>query len=122
MKTLGWLVIALLGLAVMIGLLFGVVFYAMRQSGAFEMAHARIVADARVHEVVGTPVEIGWLISGHVKIRNDDGRAELSLPVQGPSGEDQVEVEATLHDGRWRLDELKLYRGAGEPVDLLPPP
>ena len=73
-----------------------------------------------VVEVTGEPIEAGWLVSGNIQINGQTGRADLSIPISGPRGGGQLQVEATKNAGEWHLDSLTFFDAAGgPPIDLL---
>src|SRR5687768_5497297 len=64
--------------------------WAMRSSGGYQQALARVQADCEVRELLGTPVEPGWFVSGTTSTTGPTGRSELSFSVKGARGRGTV--------------------------------
>jgi len=66
-----------------------------------------VAADPKVIARVGTPARVqGNEVDGRISIDKSNGDADLRFDIEGPKGRAKVEVEATLTNGRWRLDDL----------------
>jgi hypothetical protein len=83
---------------------------------ALQLASAHPAAVAST----GTPLEVGWVVTGSLKYSGSGGGAvRLSLPVRGPKGRATVAVRGVRVDGRWTYSILRLVPDDGSPhVDL----
>lgn len=98
-----------------------VVFNMLRSSDVVTAAVARAEADSRAVAALGTPLEVGWLITGSM---NTDaaggGSASLSVPVSGPQGKGTLHLLANKSGGKWQFSSLTLTIAANdETLDLL---
>lgn len=60
------------------------------------------LAVAEIEAELGAPVEVGWLVFGHVWINE----AALSFPVTTPTASGTASLAATVDEGTWQLEEL----------------
>ncbi len=90
----------------------GVFFFAMhmiRSSEVHDMAFARASQHPAVVERLGEPVEEGPLVLGSVHVNSDgSGEADLQIPIKGPHGKAQINVEATRTDEVWTMHVLNV--------------
>ena len=63
-----------------------------RSSEPFALALERVRADAELRQLLGTPIEAGWLTLGSVD--RDRGYAEFTMRVEGPRGKAGLRVIA----------------------------
>jgi hypothetical protein len=62
-----------------------------------------------VSSKLGSPVKMGWMISGSTTETWDDaGRADLRIPVSGGRSEGSVYISGTKGGGTWVADEMFL--------------
>lgn len=95
-----------------------VVFGAMKSSTPYKDALARAQSDPRVGALLGTPVRPGYFFSGSINTKNDDGEADLSIPLSGPKGGGILRVKGTRSNGNWTYQEMKVIVKSEE-VNLL---
>ena len=75
-----------------------------RQSEPFALALERVRADAELRQILGTPIEPGWLTLGSVD--DDRGYAEFTMRVEGPRAKAGLRViaeKAQSDGGPWKL-------------------
>ena len=75
-----------------------------RNSEPFALALERVRADAELRQILGTPIEPGWLTLGSVD--NDRGYAEFTMRVKGPRAKAGLRViaeKAELNGEPWEL-------------------
>ena len=65
-------------------------------------------------ELLGDPIEAGWLMSGSINTSGNSGDANFTIPVSGPKGKGTVYVEAYKDGGNWQYTQLYL-EVEGEP-------
>ncbi|MEQ6124299.1 cytochrome c oxidase assembly factor Coa1 family protein [Pseudotenacibaculum sp. MALMAid0570] len=82
------------------------------------------IEKASNHQIVinqlGTPIEQKGLISGEINFSNNDGSANLNIPVKGPNGKAIIYVVAEKVDGEWYYEKLLIrIKETGEKINLL---
>jgi hypothetical protein len=92
---------------------------AVKSSVPIAMALEIAGNDPRVQERLGTPMQVGRLLSGTINVEDAAGTAEMVFPVSGPNGEGTLFLSATKSAGQWSIDNLDLeMKGSGERIDL----
>lgn len=123
-----WIVVAtvsgvLLLVVLFVGAIVAAVFGGMKSSDPYRYAMQTAARDPRVAARLGSPVHAGWLISGNISLNNDSGKADLSIPVEGPFHKGAIHVVARKSEGEWIYQQLTLKVEDGSArVDLLEPP
>lgn len=115
------LVIALcLGLFVF-GLL-SIIFSVFRNSYPYKTAVQSANQSAEVAVEIGTPIHVGWLISGNINYKNSDGDANLSLPISGAKGRGHIIVVGKKRAGQWSFQTFEVnVDGQSTPIELSSP-
>lgn len=118
----------LLLLACFVGGIFALIFAVITSSQPYQDAVAMVRQDAQIQQMLGTPIQEGWLVMGNLETSglgsNSTGTADLSIPVYGPKASAQVNVYATKSGGSWTLHEVLLepVPNGLSPYDVLNPP
>jgi len=94
---------------------------AIKETDVYRGASHRVENDPRVIAALGSPVETGWWMSGHINVDGSGGNANFVFPVRGPKGNGKVSVAATRNRNGWTYDELTFTPSSGPPIDLLKP-
>jgi hypothetical protein len=95
---------------------------AMRSSEPYKLALAAAQRDPVVIAALGAPVEPGWVTSGQVEVAGPTGEAALAIPISGPYGSAEVQVQAQKLAGSWKLNRLSVhFPGTSAETNLLPP-
>ncbi|MGO1073481.1 cytochrome c oxidase assembly factor Coa1 family protein [Lysobacter sp. CA199] len=77
-------------------------------------------ADPAVVAALGKPLEAGMMIQGSMQTHNDDGSADLSLPLTGPKGKGKLYLKAERSAGRWTYSLIEIaIDGSDQRIDLL---
>lgn len=114
--------IAALCIAFAVGLM-ALIFVFIRQAEPLPEALAWARAQAPLRDHLGEPIETGWLIQGSVRIENATGSASLRIPLEGPLGDGELQLNAELGGGVWRYRRLEFVpEDGGAPLDLAPCP
>lgn len=114
------LVCTILFVGAIAGLMF-VLFNVMRSSDVYTAAMQRARDNPQVIEVLGTPIEPRWYLSGEMNTSGASGEASLQIPLSGPKAEADLYVEAKKTAGRWHYSTLIVdVDGQQDPIDLLP--
>jgi hypothetical protein len=101
-----WLVALLLVLALLIVVSFiAVVLFGVealkKNSDPYQLAARRATESPAVAEKLGTPIHVGWFVSGNINFSGSDGSVNLSIPVSGPNGRGHIGVVGKEHAKRW---------------------
>ncbi len=112
-------VLFLIGMFVV--LVMTIVTASVRSSDVYKEAMARAAADENVRAQIGNPIKADWLIAGELKVSNDSGSANLSIPISGPRGRGTIRAVASKSGGVWRFSCLQVVvEGRASRIDLLP--
>jgi cytochrome oxidase complex assembly protein 1 len=108
---------------ILVGLFFGgtigSVFFALKNSAAYEMAVAKLQANPVAASVLGSPIATGWP-TGSINFNGDEGQAALSFSASGPKAAGVVLAEAVKKHGVWSLTRLSLkLNGSDNVIDLI---
>ncbi len=125
-RNWGWLIpIGCLGMllafAAFVGAIFLLVTSVVKSSDVYREALARAEKDPRVTDALGSPLEVGWMISGSIETTGPSGQADIAIPVSGPRGSARIYATAEKRAGRWRFDTLLMRTPEGREIDLLDP-
>jgi NADH:ubiquinone oxidoreductase subunit 5 (subunit L)/multisubunit Na+/H+ antiporter MnhA subunit len=112
--------LAVLAMAIFVGLLLVVVERHIRSSVPYQISVARALDSPRVLSIVGHPVSVGWFVTGQiVEVVDGRGRANLAIPLRGPNGSGTLRVDAVRQTGNWQISVLQFIpRGGNSLVDL----
>jgi hypothetical protein len=112
------LAIAVFGVGI-VGLISGVS-KILKSSEPYQTAVARAKANEKVTAALGIPMEEGFPL-GKVNTNNDDGDADLSIPLTGPKGKGTIYVVGTRSQGTWTYSKMSVkITTTDEEVDLSP--
>jgi hypothetical protein len=113
-----WVVSVWLGLSLSGGI---AAFTMLRHSDATELAIATAESNPALVQQLGSPLKIGWFVSGNINVTPESGQAELAIPVSGPKDRGTIYAEAHKRAGLWHLDLLQFGRSnSDERLELLP--
>jgi len=113
---LGMLALFAAGIALLVYLLFGMI----RDSEVCREAIARARGSQALVEALGTPIEIGWWVSGSINTRGGAGDAELEVPLSGPKGSGTLSLKAVRRAGMWSFSVLEVGLEDKRRIELLP--
>lgn len=110
---------ALVCLAAFIFFVFTIVHTMFAHSYPYQLALQRAEASAEVSQRLGTPLRVGWFVTGEINYRNDDGDVAIRIPISGPKARGVIVVEGKKLSGRWRFDTLEVeVDGQDNPIPL----
>ncbi len=92
-------------------LIFFVIFSSMKSSQAYVRGIQAARSSATVQEVLGTPLQEGFFVSGSVSDSGATGSARLNIPLSGPRQSGTLTIVAFKQESTWRLDTLYLDAG-----------
>lgn len=100
-----------------------IVFGSLRNSDVCNETFARAQASSEARAALGKPMELGWVITGSVKTFNEQGNADLWIPISGPNEPGSVHVVAKKVDGLWIYSLMTLVtEKTHRRINLLPEP
>jgi hypothetical protein len=94
---------------------------AIRSSEPYSEALERARRNPEVIGRLGSPIEPKWWLTGNVDLSNDDGSADMKIPISGPKGQAFIAVEGERRNGRWIYSRMIVETPSGNPIDLLEP-
>ena len=92
------------GVTAIVGGVFGMI----KSSEPYKYALAQAQSNPQVTAALGTPIEAGFFAGGNINLNNDDGAADLVIPIKGPKGSGTLFVTATKTDGVWTYQTLEV--------------
>ena len=111
-----------LGLFLLCGGGFGAIFYvtigAVKSSSAYTDAVKTAKADSEVQQLLGAPIEEGFLVTGSINVQNSSGNADIEIPITGPNGSAKIHAVATKANDKWTFLTLQVYNDTKQ-IDLL---
>ncbi len=104
-------------------LIFVLAFGMLKSSDVCREAVARAETHAGVVELIGSPLKVGFLVSGRFNTSaGGSGSADMEIPVSGPDGRGAIRAVAERSAGHWTFSTLTFTsRDSGDQIDLLAP-
>lgn len=107
-KSRRWVFFGLIGLVTGVfgfGLLTLDVSYRMlKKSPVMTEAVGRLSADPRIQNILGSPMQPGWAVTGELEDLPEQGSARMEFSLRGPQGRAQVKLRAEKSPtGTWRF-------------------
>lgn len=94
----------------------------IKRSHAVQLAMSAARQNTMVQQAMGTPLEMGWLISGTIGTSGPSGKADFSIPVRGPEGRATLYFIGEKSFGLWAIKGLVLELDeSGERLDIVAP-
>lgn len=77
-------------------------------------------SNEQVIELLGTPIETYSIMQGSINYSNDDGEADISIPIKGPNGKGKIYVVGEKRNDIWTYLELEVrIEENNETINLL---
>ena len=104
------------GITAIVGGVFGMI----KSSEPYKHAVAQAQSNPQVTAAIGTPVEPGFFAGGTYNVNNNNGSADLVIPVKGPKGSGTIFVVASKSAGVWTYLRLEFQQaGSQQRIGLL---
>ena len=120
---LRWVLLGCAGFTVLIVLFVGgitfFVFSTLRNSEVVRTALDRVARHPAVTRAIGSPIQVGWLVSGSINVSGPGGTAELSIPISGPAGKGTLYVVARKSAGQWTFQTLDVEPEGGTRIHVV---
>jgi hypothetical protein len=114
-----WGAVIWLAVPALLGAGIGGIFFGLKHSAAYEMAAAKLQADAIAVNILGSPISTGTPF-GEISVDGSSGKAALSFSATGPKAAGVVFVEAVKKDGVWSITRLTLkLNDSDKVIDLV---
>jgi Cytochrome oxidase complex assembly protein 1 len=114
-----WGAVIWIGAIVLSCSLFGSVFYALKNSEAYQLGVAKLEASPVATSLLGTPISTGYPF-GSISFNGASGKAALNFSARGPRASGVVFLEAIKKGGVWSITRLALkIDGRDEVIDLV---
>ena len=94
--------------AVIIGSFGWLIFHALSNSEAARMAMDKLENSSQAVQLLGAPIQRGWLVQGAINVNGSSGHADLSIPVSGSHTTGTLYVVAEKTVGQWSLARAEL--------------
>lgn len=103
---------------------FGAIFFGVTKAmkGVEPYKHSVELAthDLHVIELLGEPVETDGIMQGNVSFKNDDGEADIRVPIKGSKGTGAIIVIGHKVNGEWIYEKLYVQiKETNEEINLL---
>ncbi|HET7434923.1 MAG TPA: cytochrome c oxidase assembly factor Coa1 family protein [Thermoanaerobaculia bacterium] len=113
---------ALLIFLVVIAVIVGGVFTALRSTTPYRDAVSRAQNDPRVIEALGAPVKSSWLTTGSINTKDNVGDVDMNISMAGSKKKGTVHVVGHKENDRWEYRSMTMTPDGGSPIDLLQSP
>lgn len=102
--------------------LFAVIRTAFVSSYPYKVAMARANASPEVATKIGSPIRVGWLMTGNINTSGPTGSASFDIPISGPKGKGEISVIAKKQANHWTFETLEVdVEGQDSPIRLEDP-
>ncbi|GAA4273535.1 cytochrome c oxidase assembly factor Coa1 family protein [Aquimarina gracilis] len=92
----------------------------MTGSDPYKEGLATAQQDEYVISILGEPIETDGIMQGELSYKNNQGKANISIPIKGPKGEAKLYVEGTKLNDEWTYSEMYvIISETDEQIDLL---
>ncbi len=92
----------------------------MTESVPYKDAIEKANEDDYVLEILGAPIETNGIMGGSISYENNNGSADISIPIKGSKAEAQLYVTGTKQNGVWEYTEMYIIIDeTDEQIDLL---
>jgi hypothetical protein len=87
-------------------------------SEPYTYALEQVQSNEQVIELLGEPIETNGIMQGSINFSNNEGNANISIPIKGPNGEGKIYVVGEKRNDTWTYSELEV-RINNEVINLL---
>ncbi|MBC8755610.1 hypothetical protein H2O64_13110 [Kordia sp. YSTF-M3] len=92
----------------------------MKESTPYIESYQTAATNSYVIDRLGEPIEQKGTLQGNISITNNDGEANLTIPIRGPKGKGTIHVIGYKYNGKWSYDKMAIFIDASnETIDLL---
>lgn len=100
--------------------IFTMVTSVIKESTPYTEALQKVVTDSSVIEQLGEPIEQSGMLQGTISISNDDGEADLQIPLKGSKSKATLHVVAYKKNDQWHYETITvLVETTQEKINLI---
>jgi hypothetical protein len=77
-------------------------------SEPYTYALEQVQSNEQVIELLGEPIETNGIMQGSINFSNNEGNANISIPIKGPNGEGKIYVVGEKRNDTWTYSELEV--------------
>jgi len=81
-----------------------------RKMVVYQEAIKDVRASSNARETLGTSLTPGWFVESEYESTNEDGHAELDIPLSGTTGKGRLYAKGIKAHGQWAMKELYLVQ------------
>ncbi|WP_438710785.1 cytochrome c oxidase assembly factor Coa1 family protein [Aquimarina muelleri] len=90
------------------------------ESVPYQDAIKKVNEDEYVINILGEPIETDGMMNGSLSYENNQGSADISIPIKGPKGEAELYLVGTKENDQWTYTEMYvIIEETDEQIDLL---
>ncbi len=105
--TGGCLTLLILFIVFIASVVFGVT-KAISGTEPYQDSFAKAQSNEQVIELLGEPIEIDGIMQGSINFSNNDGDADIRIPIKGPQGEGTIYVVGEKRNDVWTYSEQEV--------------
>ena len=86
----------------------------------YSVGMENLIKNELVIKALGEPIEANGMFQGNIRYNDDEGNADLMVPVRGPKGEATLLIIAVKNDDVWTYNTMEVtISDTNEKIDLL---
>ena len=91
-----------------------------KDSVPYEVGMENLIKNKLVIEALGEPIEANGMFQGNIRYNDEEGNADLKVPVKGPKGEATLLIIAVMNDDVWTYKTMEVsFKDTDKTIDLL---
>lgn len=91
-----------------------------KDSVPYTVGMENLIKNKLVIEALGEPIEANGMFQGNIRYNDDEGNADLKVPVKGPKGEATLLIIAVMNDDVWTYNTMEVtISDTNEIINLL---
>ncbi len=90
------------------------------ESAPYTYALEQASNDERVIQFLGNSIESDGIMQGNISLSNNNGHADITIPIKGTKGSGSVTIIGEKEDGTWTYEKLFVtIKETNEQINLL---
>jgi len=91
-----------------------------KDSVPYSVGMENLIKNELVIEALGEPIEANGMFQGNIRYNDEEGNADLKVPVKGPKGEATLLIIAVMNDDVWTYKTMEVsFKDTDKTIDLL---